>query len=331
MLCNFLIFLEVVGELICEYNAGEEEKPVKVRIEGGRRLCKVSKKDDVHHKTNNDIIQCEEAYSLGISDCDSPPEVKISVEKDYGGGVNEIRDILKDLSSRLEILSIEKRREPKRIDLIDDSKSPVKSEVNHVKNQEVPEYESAASSFSVSSGSSSGSAKESKVGDNFDKSYDLDDESTIDHSFGTVNNSMKVSEELKRNDDKGIGGKSVFTRQSFKYTSLREEEEGDDDCVLVSGKEFGKKADRRRGKLKNLCEDLEKYAILEDSPDDFVSNDQHIFTLTGPRITFELPRKIGKMLYPHQLDGLKWLWSLHCKGQGGVLGDDMGLGKTMLV
>ena len=41
--------------------------------------------------------------------------------------------------------------------------------------------------------------------------------------------------------------------------------------------------------------------------------------------------KIGKMLYPHQREGLTWLWSLHCLGKGGILGDDMGLGKTMQV
>ncbi|XBH97984.1 hypothetical protein VPH35_127566 [Triticum aestivum] len=35
------------------------------------------------------------------------------------------------------------------------------------------------------------------------------------------------------------------------------------------------------------------------------------------------------MLYPHQRQGLGWLWFLHCRGTGGILGDDMGLGKTM--
>ncbi|KAJ6929201.1 protein CHROMATIN REMODELING 24 [Populus alba x Populus x berolinensis] len=37
------------------------------------------------------------------------------------------------------------------------------------------------------------------------------------------------------------------------------------------------------------------------------------------------------MLYPHQREGLRWLWSLHCQGKGGILGDDMGLGKTMQI
>uniref|UniRef100_A0A8R7TR51 DNA excision repair protein ERCC-6-like protein n=2 Tax=Triticum urartu TaxID=4572 RepID=A0A8R7TR51_TRIUA len=37
------------------------------------------------------------------------------------------------------------------------------------------------------------------------------------------------------------------------------------------------------------------------------------------------------MLYPFQLQGLRWLWFLHCRGTGGILGDDMGLGKTIQV
>lgn len=33
------------------------------------------------------------------------------------------------------------------------------------------------------------------------------------------------------------------------------------------------------------------------------------------------------MLYPHQVVGVRWLWSLHCLGRGGILADDMGLGE----
>jgi SNF2 family DNA or RNA helicase len=46
---------------------------------------------------------------------------------------------------------------------------------------------------------------------------------------------------------------------------------------------------------------------------------------------YKLPARILNKLYAHQREGLAWLWSLHCKGTGGILGDDMGLGKTMQV
>lgn len=51
----------------------------------------------------------------------------------------------------------------------------------------------------------------------------------------------------------------------------------------------------------------------------------------GDKGKYILPENIARMLYPHQKDGLKWLWSLHCMPSGGILGDDMGLGKTMQV
>ncbi|KAM0847700.1 hypothetical protein ACQ4PT_054853 [Festuca glaucescens] len=46
---------------------------------------------------------------------------------------------------------------------------------------------------------------------------------------------------------------------------------------------------------------------------------------------YKLPAWIFNKLYPHQREGLHWLWSLCCMGTGGIVGDDMGLGKTMLV
>ncbi|KAM0847690.1 hypothetical protein ACQ4PT_054849 [Festuca glaucescens] len=45
---------------------------------------------------------------------------------------------------------------------------------------------------------------------------------------------------------------------------------------------------------------------------------------------YKLPAWIFNKLYPHQREGLHWLWSLCCMGTGGIVGDDMGLGKTML-
>ena len=44
---------------------------------------------------------------------------------------------------------------------------------------------------------------------------------------------------------------------------------------------------------------------------------------------FKLAGPIASKLYPHQVVGVKWLWSLHTSKKGGILADDMGLGKTM--
>ncbi|CAM9657094.1 unnamed protein product, partial [Choristocarpus tenellus] len=41
-----------------------------------------------------------------------------------------------------------------------------------------------------------------------------------------------------------------------------------------------------------------------------------------------LPANLYKNMYPHQRQGVEWLWGLHQGDMGGILGDDMGLGKT---
>jgi SNF2 family DNA or RNA helicase len=38
---------------------------------------------------------------------------------------------------------------------------------------------------------------------------------------------------------------------------------------------------------------------------------------------FRLAGGVAGRLYPHQVAGVTWLWSLHRLGRGGILADDM--------
>ncbi|GFR41048.1 hypothetical protein Agub_g1691 [Astrephomene gubernaculifera] len=49
----------------------------------------------------------------------------------------------------------------------------------------------------------------------------------------------------------------------------------------------------------------------------------------GQKQQYVLPAPTAKKLYPHQVQGVKWLFNLFDMQRGGILGDDMGLGKTM--
>jgi SNF2 family DNA or RNA helicase len=49
----------------------------------------------------------------------------------------------------------------------------------------------------------------------------------------------------------------------------------------------------------------------------------------GDKGEYRLDEKVASKLYPHQIDGIKWLWSLYSMKKGGILGDDMGLGELM--
>ncbi|KAL2653795.1 hypothetical protein R1flu_021923 [Riccia fluitans] len=64
------------------------------------------------------------------------------------------------------------------------------------------------------------------------------------------------------------------------------------------------------------------------SDDKSASSGAADFVLGDDKKRFCLTGSVAQKLYPHQVEGLKWLWSLHVKKTGGVLGDDMGLGKT---
>ena len=46
---------------------------------------------------------------------------------------------------------------------------------------------------------------------------------------------------------------------------------------------------------------------------------------------FYLPGHVYERLFPYQKTGVRWLWELHRKGCGGIIGDEMGLGKTVQV
>ncbi|KAJ1608688.1 Swi/SNf2 RAD26 [Cryptosporidium canis] len=39
--------------------------------------------------------------------------------------------------------------------------------------------------------------------------------------------------------------------------------------------------------------------------------------------------KIWRALYPHQKEGVLWMWGLYCNNHGGILADEMGLGKSI--
>ncbi|CAN4080654.1 unnamed protein product [Withania somnifera] len=295
-----------------------EEKIMKVKIKGRRRLCKIS-------EDNNDIGEMklkdnEESGLVEITDFDSPPpQVKNAVKNEQSGCGNEIRDILNDLSSRLEILSIEKKRGPKPSDL--------------TKKNEIPEYQSAGSSFSLSSGSSSDSTKESRMGGEIQKEClkEMDGwggQSKNDCVVRKFNDTRSSVEVPKRKEVKQMVGKSQPMKNSISAYKFLEGDasDSDGDCVVVSDKSAASQVGihNRKGRNEHKC-------LYDFDSDDFVSEEDHTYTLSGPNFNYGLPGKIAKMLYPHQRDGLKWLWSLHCLGKGGILGDDMGLGKTMQI
>ncbi|CAI8619164.1 unnamed protein product [Vicia faba] len=117
-----------------------------------------------------------------------------------------------------------------------------------------------------------------------------------------------------------VGGKGILEDKGFEFAS--------------AGSSFSRKQEPHDFASKNTKNDID--GVEYDSDDsvqvlDLEPENDGSITLNDPRSTYKLQPKIAKMLYPHQREGLKWLWSLHVRGKGGILGDDMGLGKTMQI
>ncbi|KAK1324233.1 DNA repair and recombination protein RAD54 [Acorus calamus] len=243
------------------------DNPVKVKIQGRRRLCKLSS---------------------------SPPQPPPAddVDPTVEDAVPEIRDILNDLTSRLECLSVDNKG----------SRRPSKAADDH------PEFESATSSLSsaLSAAGGFGSPESAFGGEDEKVEAECVDSVTARHE------SMETSqfvEEVDGDDDCVVINERVWSQPSFELVP----DEGVDENVI-------------------LIDDDDELEVSDPSESVDKDDDGDCITLESLGLgTYTLPGKIARILFSHQRDGLRWLWSLHCKGGGGILGDDMGLGKTMQI
>ncbi|MCL7027656.1 hypothetical protein MKW94_024372 [Papaver nudicaule] len=319
-----------------EMTVEDESKPQKVKLQGRRRLCKLSSKDGDDDDGSNPVAgfdDFEEPSFGGIMDAFDSPPVKI-------------RDVMDDLTSKLDFLSIEKPTR-KVVATGGGGGGKVDDDIS---------YTSIASQLHTSSLRFTNNTLTQKV-------QDQSRNGNIDPEFGSagswfsnspdappnsllekVHSQSRVSfEDIEQKKD------SPKMDETASKRVLGGEDDSDDDCVVLSNKATNKLQEivpkkRATGVVKK--EERETNFISDDDEDEYqdvldksVPGDSSAetyvhgepFTLSWKTSNFTLPGEIAKKLYPHQLVGLKWLWSLHCRGTGGILGDDMGLGKTMQI
>ncbi|XP_078434254.1 chromatin remodeling 24 isoform X2 [Wolffia australiana] len=237
-----------------------EENLRKVKLAGRRRLCKVS----------------SEMQDDDPEDCwfDSP-----LIKEKKNDDAEQIRDILDDLTFRLECLSVEKTRTVNRV-----SRREIDEE------SEPDEFGSANSSLSPMKG---------------------EQEIQLEEPYSVGNN--RDPSNSTTGDDCSISG--IYQKSS---KSVRGEDQKE---VAVDFWNIDSVQDGVKGEI----------CTVDVSDDEDGSDGPLILAGTGmcKSRVYTLPHNIAKILYPHQVDGIRWLWSLHCGGTGGILGDDMGLGKTM--
>lgn len=255
--------------------AGEPQDR-KVKLAGRRRLCKISS---------------------------SSPDADADDEGD------NIRDILDDLTTRLDSLSVDRPKPrprpqvaplPCAIDNLDDDIS-----LPH-KGAKSTDEDRAPSPVDISS------SDEVTVVQKVKKPQTLFSSAFTDRAQETNDKGKKTTVGAYGG---GKFGKRASKPSSFlDYEDDRKEEEEEE----AGGRAYEEKENR----------DTDADDIGWEKTEDFKMEPTGSGVMAKP---YKLPGRIFKMLYPHQREGLRWLWVLHCRGTGGILGDDMGLGKTMQV
>ncbi|CAN6444486.1 unnamed protein product [Victoria cruziana] len=279
-----------------DQDEGNDQQPEvetlrKVKVQGRRRLCKLSSKDD----------GCQpSALDETILDDDDDHRARGMNDSSSSG----IREILKDLSSKLDSLTIEKKgkgndRSKDGSQFVDlSTPNPIaergKENEKVVNTVEEPEYESALSS--LSSGS------------------------RFENSFDELYGSGETKSPAQKSSDRQETAKKLDVYGSQERIPPTNGDMGHLSTISSNSKSSGSSS----------WAEEENCVVLDD---DCESNydDTDSITFFGQQRTYTLPGKVAKILYPHQREGLKWLWDIHCKLGGGILGDDMGLGKTMQI
>ncbi|KAG6604310.1 Protein CHROMATIN REMODELING 24, partial [Cucurbita argyrosperma subsp. sororia] len=330
-----------------------DEQPRKVKIGGRRRLCKLSSREDGY--VDNPVgFDFSEPNFSGITDFDSPspPPPPPLDHRDNKG--SDIRDILNDLSTKLELLSVEKKREkPRKFDSLENlSASYCGKGIEEASEADEREVDSLKFSTNPSNSLLGENAKVENVvktlNDGLSGEYGVEippNKVKVDvfykgtHEVDTCSTGSEQLLNLEYGNNKHHEGRDKYTHQDVQrsYNSLGKTpaliDEGEvdleDDCIVLNRETRNfNEVRRQHDKYEKKSDDSDGVDMFDKSAEDFILEGK---TSTGHKSAFKLQGRIAKMLYPHQREGLRWLWSLHCRGNGGILGDDMGLGKTMQI
>ncbi|KAL0863004.1 hypothetical protein Bca101_042122 [Brassica carinata] len=284
-----------------------------------------------------------------ITDFGSPsPQLEQREGRQGGGGQNEIMDILDDLTSKLGTMSIKKKKDSRSSDF--ESVKPSFSMISDLSGSSSSDVirtgKAGADSLNDRQGNVGFAIREEKASNVFagervtnvgkpkpfsgqqyvDKSEGYRQDYNLDRGKGRlkeVDRSLKTARHVEVSEKL----RSVGRSNAAKLRDLDEDDDDDDDCVVLTGK----KAAEMKNHLEKPKKEARSHKVETHAYEEKVSEDEGSITFTGPRSSYTLRGKIATILYPHQREGLKWLWSLHTQGKGGILGDDMGLGKTMQI
>ncbi|KAF8118488.1 hypothetical protein N665_0005s0245 [Sinapis alba] len=321
---------------------GKDEAPLE-RTEAGNKFTSWD-------EANAEEVGEAPSFSM-ITDFGSPSPQLLQQRQGGGGGQNEIMDILDDLTSKLGTMSIKKKKDSRSSDF--ESVKPsfsLISDLSESSSDVVTTGKAGADSLNDRQGNVGFAIREreekasnvfagergervTKVGNEqpFSGQHYVDNSEGYKHDYNLDCGKGKLEEvdrRLKtiRHVEVSEKLRSVGRSNASKLRDL-DDDDDDDDCVVLTGK----KAAEMKSHLDKPKMPVRSHKVATHAYEEKVSEDEGSITFTSPKFSYTLRGKIATMLYPHQREGLKWLWSLHIQGKGGILGDDMGLGKTMQI
>ena len=305
----------------------------KVKLAGRRRLCKFAA------TTTHQLEELEEEEEE-----EEEQQEQKQQEEDDG---KSSREILDDLTSRLDSLSVHKPNPTARPR--EEQLAPLLCNITSNPDDQSAEYgDTHAGAYSPLEISSSDEAATTIT-----RRAEVKPQTTsvasafTDYACGEVprgKGKSKGTKDVGRIDRVSKASSFVDSDSDFDND---DEEEGTSSTPYaakhVSRKAFARrptKASTFRNNVYSsndiLGQEKENRGLVNNDSEDVGWEKTEDFKMepTGTAATskpYKLPGRIFKMLYPHQREGLRWLWVLHCRGTGGILGDDMGLGKTLQV
>nr|CAB3488784.1 unnamed protein product [Digitaria exilis] len=290
--------------------AGEEEAR-KVKLAGRRRLCKLAPTASQH----------------------------LEEEAEDHRDAESIRDIMDDLTARLDTLSVQKPNPTGRP--TGQQLTPLPCRITADPDDQSAEDVGVSSPLQISS-----SDEEATV---IARRVEVKPEITsIASPFTDYHACAEVRGKGKSKGPKDVGRVSKASSFVGSDSDYDDADEQEGTAADYASKHVRRKTVARRppkastfrsnddSSDDSLGQEKENRGVVEIDTEDVGWEKTEDFKMdpTGTAVTskpYKLPGRIFKMLYPHQREGLRWLWVLHCRGTGGILGDDMGLGKTMQV
>ncbi|XP_042006940.1 protein CHROMATIN REMODELING 24-like [Salvia splendens] len=202
-----------------------EEKQKKVRMEGRRRLCKISENNEYTTNAGENAISAQEPNVEDIWDFDSPLPAKKTCESSG----NEIMDILNDLSSKLEILSIEKKKIPKKVDIMDDFQGSLKIKLHDVTIKEgFHDYKADVSSHvphSYSQDETAGTKGAGNFNNKYQKNKTSGADAVVESYVGKPSRNMDKYEKLINIEPAREHAKTGSTKEFQDYSYRNEDED----------------------------------------------------------------------------------------------------------